>query len=57
MIVMSAPGFDQELGFFEGVKHLPIEQFVSKSAIEAFVISVLPRASRFNKSRLDIQGV
>jgi len=57
VIVMSAPGFDQDLGFFEGVKNFPIEQFVSKSGIEAFVIPVLPGAPWFNKSRVDLQGV
>ena len=56
VIVMPAPGFDDDLGFFEGVKDLSIEQLVSQTSVEAFVISVLPWATRFDKGGPNVAG-
>ncbi len=54
---MPAPVFDQDLGFFERVEDFAIEQLVSEPTVKAFVIPVLPRASWFNESGIDIQSM
>lgn len=54
---MSAPVLDHDLGFFEGVEDFAIEQLVSESTVEAFIIPIFPRAPRFNKGRVDLQSV
>ncbi len=38
-----SPAFDEDLGFFQGVADLAIEELVVQSRIEALNITVLPR--------------
>ncbi len=53
---MFPPLFDQDLSFAQAVEDLTVEQLVSDPAVEAFTISVLPRAARFDVSRLGANG-
>ena len=46
---MPAPGFDQDLGLFEGVEDLAVDQLIAQLGIEA--VSVLPRARAFDVGR------
>ncbi len=55
-VVMSPPLFDQNLSFAQAVEDLTDEQFVPESAVEAFTVSVLPRAPRFDVGRLGANG-
>ena len=50
-IVLSAPVLDEYLCLFKGVEDLNIEQAVSELAVEAFTVSVLPRATGFDEQR------
>lgn len=52
-VVVLPPGFDQDLRFPKRVENLPVEQLVPQFAIEAFIVAVLPRTSRFDEERLD----
>jgi len=47
-IILLAPPFYEHLRLFEGVEDLPIEQFISEFAVEAFAVAVFPRASWFD---------
>ena len=49
---MLAPVFDQRPGLFHRAENLPVEQLVSELAVEAFIVSILPRTSWFDKERL-----
>ncbi len=48
LIVVSAPALNDDLGFFERVEDLTVEQLISQASIEAFHITVLPRAPWFD---------
>lgn len=43
---MSAPTFDQDLGFGQGVEDLPVQEFVTHRAIEGPAVTISPRADR-----------
>jgi len=45
LIVVFSPLLDDHLGFLEAVEDFAVEQLVSKLAIEAFVVAVLPRTT------------
>ena len=47
-----APQRDHDRCFLEAVEDFAVEQFVSKLAVEAFAVTVLPRATR-----LDVEGL
>lgn len=51
-IVVLAPLFDQCPGLFQRAEYLAIEQLVSELAIEAFIVSILPRTSWFDEEGL-----
>ena len=51
-VVVASPGFDDDLGLLQCVEDFAVEQLIAQFAIEAFVIAVLPRASRF-----DVRGL
>ena len=55
VVVMVAPIFDNDLRLFERVKHFTIQAFIAQTPIKAFVIAILPRASRLYKGRLHLQ--
>ena len=40
---MAPPGFDEDLGFLEGVKDFSIQELVAQPRIEALDVAVLPR--------------
>ena len=50
-VVMMPPPFDEHLGFLQGHEDLRVEQFVTKFAVEALVVAVLPGATG-----LDVKG-
>jgi hypothetical protein len=52
-IVFPPPALYQDLGLFQGVENLPVEQLITQLPIEAFVVTVLPRTARFNVERFD----
>ena len=47
-VVVDAPLLDQNLSFAQVVEDFTVEQLIPEPAIEAFTVSVLPRASWFN---------
>lgn len=47
-VVVDPPFLDQDLGVFQSVGQLAIEQFVAEPGIEALVISVFPWAAWFD---------
>jgi len=51
-VVVLPPVFDDDLSFFERIKYLTVEQLVAHSSVEAFAISVLPRAAWLNECGL-----
>src|SRR3974377_1819811 len=51
-VVVPPPALDDDLSFSQRVEDLAIEQFISKTSIEAFDVTVLPRAAR-----LDVGGL
>ncbi len=55
-VVVSPPLFDQDLCFAQAVEDFAVEQLVSEPAVEAFTVSVLPRAARFDVGRLGANG-
>ena len=55
-VVVSPPLFDQNLSFSKAVEDFAVEQLVSEPAVEAFTVSVLPRAARFDVGRLGADG-
>ncbi len=48
-VVLNAPSFAEHLSLPEGVEDLPVKDFVSKLAVEAFAVPVLPGAPRFDE--------
>ena len=50
-VVLSAPVLDQNLSLFERAEDLNIEQTISELAVEAFTVSILPRAAGFDEQR------
>ena len=55
-VVVSPPLFDQNLSFAQAVEDLTVEQLIPEPAIEAFTVSVLPRAAGFDVSCLGANG-
>jgi len=53
LVVFLPPTLDQNLGLFQGVENLPIQQLIPQLPVEAFVVAILPRAARFDIERLD----
>ena len=51
-VVVFSPLLDDDLGFFESAEDFAIEKLISEARIEAFAISILLRASRFDVSGL-----
>ncbi len=49
---MVAPALDQYFGLLQRVEDLRIQQLVPELAVEAFVVSVLPRAAGLDVERL-----
>ncbi len=45
MIVLSEPGVDDDLSLFDCREPLRIEKLSPKSAIEALIVAILPRAA------------
>ena len=41
-VVVVSPGFDQNLGFLEGVEDLPVQELVAQPRIETLNVAVLP---------------
>jgi len=56
-VVVFPPLFDQNLSFSKAVEDFAVEHLVSEPAIEAFTVTVLPRAPRFDVSCLGANGV
>ena len=46
---MVSPGFDENLGFLEGVEDLPVQELVAQSGIETLDVAVLPGRSRLDE--------
>ena len=47
-VVVTAPAFDDDLGFTQRVEDLAVEQFVTQARIKTFDKAVLPRAAGRN---------
>ncbi len=52
-IVLPEPGIDDSLRLIERSKPLGIQDFTAQRSIEAFIVSILPRATRIDAQRLD----
>ena len=48
LIVLPEPNIDNDLGLFGGVEPFSVEDFFSQGAVEAFVVSIFPRAARID---------
>src|SRR5690606_3751821 len=55
-VVVSPPGFDDDLGLGEAVEDLTVKQFVAELRVEALAVAVLPRASWFDERCLCADG-
>lgn len=55
-IVLTSPGFYQNLGFLQRIKALAIEKLIAKAGVETFNIAVLPRTARRYIGRLSTDG-
>ncbi len=53
MIVLFEPRIDDDLCLFDRREPLGIENFISESAIEASIISILPRTAGIDLDRFD----
>lgn len=51
-VVVDAPLFDQDASFIEAIEQFAVQKLVAELAIEAFTVTILPRASRFDVGRL-----
>ena len=51
-VVVVAPLADDDLGFFQAVEDLAVQQLIAQLAVEAFAVTVLSGASRF-----DVEGL
>ena len=51
-VVVNAPLFDQNACFIEAVEQLTIQELVTKLAIEALAVTILPGTAWFNVSSL-----
>jgi hypothetical protein len=49
---MDTPLLNQDASLIEAVEQFAIQELVAKLAVEAFTVTILPRASRFDISRL-----
>jgi len=45
--------FNQYLSFQQGCEDSPIQKLISQLSIERFIVSILPRTTRFNKQGLN----
>jgi hypothetical protein len=45
--VVAPPALNDDLSFAQGVEDIPVEQLVAETCVEAFDVSILPRAARF----------
>ena len=48
-VVMAAPQFDENPGFLQSVKYLPIQELVAQSGIETLDVAVLPGRTRLDE--------
>ena len=51
-VIVPAPALDDDLGFSQRVEDFAVEEFVTQARVEAFDISVLPRAAGLDERRL-----
>lgn len=50
-VVVSAPGFDQNLSFGHGVEDLPVQELIAHRTVEALAVAVTPCTSTISASR------
>ena len=50
---MLSPAFDQHFGLLQCIEDFPVQQLIPKLAVEAFVVTVLPRTAGFNVEGFD----
>ncbi len=48
-VVMAPPGFDENLGFLEGIEDLPVQELVAQPRVEALDTAVLPGRTRLDE--------
>ena len=53
---MESPGFDEDLGFLEGVEDFSIQELVAQPRIEALDVAVLPRRTGLDEGGAVISG-
>ena len=46
---MAPPGFDENLGFPQGVKDFSVQELVAQPCVEALDVTILPGRSRFDE--------
>ena len=49
---MPSPGFDQDLGFSQGVEDLPAQEFIAHRSVEGLAVAILPWAAWRDVERL-----
>ena len=55
-VVVSAPAFDDDLRLLQRVEDFAIKQFVAQACIEAFDVTILPRAARCDEGGFRANG-
>ena len=48
-VVVAPPGFEENLGFLEGVEDLPVQELVAQPRVEALDVAILPRRARLDE--------
>ena len=57
MVVLDAPFLGENLHLLESGEGFEVEMLVPHFSVEAFIVSVLPRAARFDELRLHAKFV
>lgn len=47
-VVVHPPAFDDNLGFFQRVGQLPVEQLIAHRPVKRFAVAILPRCPRLD---------
>ena len=55
MVIMMPPFLGNHLRFFQGIKHLAIQQLIPQASVKALIITVLPRTARLDVKCSDLE--
>ena len=55
VVILPSPAFDQDLGFWQGMEDLTVQELISHFAIERLDVAIFLGAARLNEERLPLQ--